>query len=104
MDDTAVAIFLYGVLRIPKKRKTSKHWVHPINSSNVLQGAFYMLCSQLRTDETKFLNYFRMSRLSFDELLDKIYRKLIRMDRNMIYAVPVTLKTEPYIRHLVSAE
>lgn len=54
--------------RLKRKRKNRLIWVHPINKRREEVGAFYTLFPDLRNDEEKFFNYFRMSISSFDEL------------------------------------
>ncbi|CAH4038405.1 unnamed protein product [Pieris brassicae] len=51
--------------------------VHPHIAQRLLVGAFVTLLDQLRVDETKFFNYFRMSSRSFEELLVKLQDKLL---------------------------
>jgi len=53
-------------------------------------GLFYTLFNDLRNDENKFFNYFRMSCASFDELHGKLKDKLKRENtqfRNCIQPV-----------------
>ena len=52
--------------RMLKEKRKRKWWTHPINSSRLLQGAFYTLYSNLKADEEKFFIYFRMSPTIFD--------------------------------------
>ena len=62
-----LALLLYR-RRLKRKRKNILIWVHPINQRREEVGAFYTMCPELRNDEEKLLNYFRMSISSFDEL------------------------------------
>ncbi|CAH1987015.1 unnamed protein product [Acanthoscelides obtectus] len=66
-----------------KKQRNRQIWVHPLLESRYLEGAFFVLFQQLKEDETKFLNYFRMSVSSFDELLQRVQTQLQRQDTNM---------------------
>lgn len=76
--------------RMKRRRKNRLIWVHPINERREEVGAFYTLFEQLRQDDTKFFNYFRMSMTSFDglhgRLKDTIQRKNTKM-RNCIQPV-----------------
>ncbi|GBN50382.1 hypothetical protein AVEN_124460-1 [Araneus ventricosus] len=76
--------------RMKRKRKNRLIWVHPINERREEFGAFYTLFEELRNDDTKFFNYFRMSMTSFDELhgrlKDTIQRENTKM-RNCIQPV-----------------
>lgn len=55
-------------------------WVHPIVAARYHKGAFRNLMVQLRQDDTKFFNYFRMSASSFDELLGLVQHDLQKQD------------------------
>ncbi len=76
--------------RLKRRQKNRLIWVHPINQKREDVGAFYTLFPDLRNDEEKFFNYFRMSISSFDELharlKDNIQRKNTKM-RNCIQPV-----------------
>lgn len=62
--------------------------MHPVNSERLLHGEFYTLYSRLRADDVSFLNYFRMSLTSFDQLFSKIKHKIIRQVTNTRSAIP----------------
>jgi len=53
-----------------------------VSERNIL-GSFNTLMCQLRQDETKFFNYFRMSIPTFDDLLRRVEINLTRQDTNM---------------------
>nr|CAH7733758.1 unnamed protein product [Callosobruchus chinensis] len=55
-----------------KEDKIDLYFFHPINERRNEVGTFYQLLEQLRQDDTKFFNYFRMSITSFDELHGRI--------------------------------
>jgi hypothetical protein len=69
MDFTETACVCALLLRIQKGRRKKRHWVHPVVSKRLLIGQFYKLYEDLRNCRGKFLNYFRMSKESFDNLL-----------------------------------
>ena len=54
-----------------------------MNSSRLLQGAFHVLYSDLKANEEKFFNYFRMSSPTFEELVSKLKDGIIRQDTVM---------------------
>ncbi|KAJ8886857.1 hypothetical protein PR048_013069 [Dryococelus australis] len=60
-----------------------RYWTHPIVSSRLLKGAFVTLIGELRENEYNFLNYFRMSIQSFDELLCKLETTIKGKDTNI---------------------
>jgi hypothetical protein len=51
------------------EKKKIKYWVHPILAEIFTQGTFQTLIGELKSDETKFFNYFRMSMTSLDDPL-----------------------------------
>ena len=58
-----------------KQRKTAnkrKFWVHPILRERFSLGTFHNLIGELRSDEHKLFNYFRMSITSFNDLLARV--------------------------------
>ncbi len=55
-----------------KRRRTRKHWEHPIVAKRLEFGTFYTIFPKLRENKKKFFNYFRMSIKSFDELHIKL--------------------------------
>ena len=77
MDDIRTrAVFVYLMNKVIKKKKQRrKWWIHPTNSSRLVQGAFYTLYEDLKADDAKFFEYFHMSYPTFQELVAKV-RKL----------------------------
>ncbi|XP_045482780.1 putative nuclease HARBI1 [Harmonia axyridis] len=72
----AAVYLLWKKKRQQQRRKRLQG--NPLISQRLLVGAFVTLFNQLRDDETKFFNYFRMSSRTFDELLAKLHDKLLR--------------------------
>jgi hypothetical protein len=68
-DDEALVVMWYFLKRRRKQVKKRKYWVHTILAERFTQGTFQTLIDELKSDETKFFNYFRMSMTSFDDLL-----------------------------------
>jgi hypothetical protein len=63
-------LLLLHVIRFRRKRMHKKrHCVHPLICCRLLKGHFYTPFGDLRANEAKFFNYFRMSSKSYDELL-----------------------------------
>jgi len=84
-----IALWLYNRRR-KRQQKNRVFWVHPINARREEVGLFYTLFNDLRNDENKFFNYFRMSCASFEVLHEKLKRKLQRENtqfRNCIQPV-----------------
>lgn len=82
MDVNTLAIFYW----YNRRRRRNKHrscWVHPIVSDRFRFGTFQTLMNQLRMDESKFFNYFRMSCNTFNDLLRRVEGDLIRQNTVM---------------------
>lgn len=72
MERSQIIAMLFLYRRIKKRRTNRIHWEHPIITKRLEFGAFYTIFPELRENEDKFSNYFRMSTTSFDELLLKL--------------------------------
>jgi hypothetical protein len=57
--------------------------VHPLICCRPLKGQFYTLFEDLRANEAKFFNYFRMSSRSYDELLVILKHDITGKNTNM---------------------
>jgi hypothetical protein len=73
---------------LKKKKRKHKFWTHPLLNAKQERGVFYTTFNGLRNDESKFFNYFRMSIVSFDELLQHIRNDVAGSDTNMRRCVP----------------
>lgn len=70
MDFAEAACITALALKLKNNKKRRKEmWVHPLISNRLFDGQFYKLFDNLRKYESKFFNYFRMSKDSFDRLL-----------------------------------
>ncbi|CAH1998914.1 unnamed protein product [Acanthoscelides obtectus] len=89
------------IYRRRKRQKRNRlHWVHPINERREETGLFHTLFEDLRNDEKKFFNYFRMSMASFDELHDKLKNVLRSQNtkmRNCIQPIEMLAVTLRYL-------
>lgn len=88
MDFEEEALLLLLLIRRRRRRKKRKLWVHPILETRNYNGEFNHLFSELRLDEEKFFNYFRMSISSFDELCNILKDKIKREDTIMRKSIP----------------
>jgi hypothetical protein len=79
--NSIIALFL--LYRRGKRRRNRLHWVHPEIKKKEEFGAFYTLFGKLRDDANKFLNYFRTSVSSFDEMHRRLKESLQRRNSNM---------------------
>lgn len=81
-----------------RRRRDRIHWIHPINQRRDDVGMFVTLFEDLRNDDVKFFNYFRMSIASFDELHGRLKEVIQRENSKMrnciqpVEMVAVTLR------------
>lgn len=62
-----------GILEAMEEDKCKKkHWVHPLNQKRLSIGQFHVLYPELRKYPEKFYDYFNMTSLTFDKLLNSI--------------------------------
>ncbi|KAF9406808.1 hypothetical protein HW555_012947, partial [Spodoptera exigua] len=61
-------IAIWKALEQDRKRKR-RYWVHPLNTKRISSGQFHCLYATLREYPSKFIQFYRMSVESFDELL-----------------------------------
>jgi len=83
-------IALLLLYRRRKHRRNRLHCAHPVIQKREEFDAFETLFDELRDDENKFFNYFRMSVSSFDELHSRLKESLQRRNskiRNSIQPV-----------------
>ena len=59
----------YYYMKHVKKRKNRQIWVQPINLRRREQGAYHNLVCQLYDDEERFVQYFRLNREKFSQIL-----------------------------------
>ena len=65
MDSDEETLALSLLLR-RRRRRRQRVWMHPITASRLTQGQFYMIMNDLRADDAKFFDYFRMTQGSFN--------------------------------------
>jgi hypothetical protein len=75
--------------KLKKKKRKLKFWTHPLLNAKQEHGVFYTAFKGPRNDESKFCNYFRMSIVAFDELLQHIRNDVAGSDTNMRSYVPL---------------
>ncbi|KAL4143178.1 hypothetical protein QTP88_005538 [Uroleucon formosanum] len=73
------------VIKINRKHR---FWVHPLLQPRYQTGQFYTLYNDLKQDENNFFCYFRISRQSFNELLNLIINNVSGEDTNMQRCIP----------------
>jgi hypothetical protein len=75
-EEVVLLVLLHKKLN--KKKRKHKFWIHPLLNARQERDMFYTAFNDLRNDESKFFNYFRMSIVSFDELVQQSYDPLRR--------------------------
>lgn len=81
-----LALLLY--LRKRRRSKVRLMSIHPINKLRNVCGEYHHLMPQLRQDEQKFKEYFRMDTSTFDYLLDTCSGELLKETTN--FRKPIT--------------
>ncbi|XP_068211223.1 uncharacterized protein [Palaemon carinicauda] len=97
IEDVLIA---YSAYRTLYKRKKRRMWIHPLLA--VKTRYFPNLFAELRNDENKFFNYFRMSKDSFDELLSHLQSSVEKEDTNMRQAIKPSERLGITLRYLGS--
>ena len=83
-DDEVLLLYAVG-----NKRK--RKWVHEVNMKRRESGEFLHLKKQLRQDEVKFKEYFRMSSDQFEQLLSLIFHFSRNTIPGVIPYVPIAV-------------
>ena len=82
MPSSSEELLLLALLLKKKKRKRRMQ-THKMLASRIGRGLHHTLYDDLRADESKFFNYFRMTKPTFDELLSHIEDDIRGTDTNM---------------------
>ena len=53
---------------LTKERKKRRYWIHPVNRKREINGEFHCLFNELKNDDEKFHQYFRLSKTEFEEV------------------------------------
>ena len=77
---TKKVVIAYLLRKKKEEKMKKKHWVHPLFQNKKRQGAFHNLIQELKDDDEKYFNYFRMSKASYYELLHRLGPALQRQD------------------------
>lgn len=77
-DDEALLLF-----SLNNNNKQKRKWVHEVNMERKKFGEFHHLLKQIRKDELKFKEYFRMSMKQFDQLLSIIKKDIEKKELNL---------------------
>ncbi|KAF9411110.1 hypothetical protein HW555_009972 [Spodoptera exigua] len=89
-----------AALEQDRKRKR-RYWVHPLNTKRISSGQFHCLYATLREYPSKFIQFYRMSVESFDELLTIVKCFITKNDTKFRCAITpeerltITLRLNP---------
>ncbi|KAM4042051.1 uncharacterized protein ACNLHF_012907 isoform 1-T4 [Anomaloglossus baeobatrachus] len=61
-------------------RRRRRYWLHPLNARRLTRGGFCALYPELCEDPQRFLDYFHVSKASFDDLLGRLQRVITKQD------------------------
>ncbi|CAG4971629.1 unnamed protein product [Parnassius apollo] len=88
-----------------RKKREVRFWIHPILEKREEYGAFHTLVkNQLREDEDKFYNYFRMQKTTFDNLLQKLSQELKHQDTFMRESISPAERLAVTLRYLATGD
>lgn len=88
IDAEAEALLLLAVAEESEEPTRKKRkWVHELNTQRKEFGEFHTLIPLLRMDDEKFLKYFRMPQICFDEVLTTIQQSIQKKSTN--YREPI---------------
>ena len=79
-------VLLY--LRRKYKKRERQYWIHPVLAVRYLEGSFYTLFEKLKSHDSKFFNYFRMSVSTFEFLVMRLSDRIKGQDTPMRACVP----------------
>ena len=98
MKEEELLLLLY----LRRKRKQRRMWVHPINNLRPVFGEFNHLMHDLRADDKKFVNYYRMSQEKFDRLVNLITPILAKKNLNFRQTIPTDQRLAICLRFLAT--
>ncbi|XP_063586006.1 uncharacterized protein LOC134763464 [Penaeus indicus] len=102
MDSEEEALSLLILLRRRRRRRRRALWMHPITASRLTHGQFYMIMSDLRADDDKFFDYFRMTQESFNELLAIIGPHIRKDSTHLRKSIPAEERLAMTLRFLAT--
>ena len=71
MDKAALISHLIRKRKQERKLKR-RFWVHPMLQKRKEFGEFYHLVQEIKEDEEKFFNYFRMDLSAYNQIVEKL--------------------------------
>ena len=83
---------------------SKKKWVRPWIRNRQNAGAFHTLFRELHLDDLAFKEYLRLDKTQFENLLQKVYKHLIKQDTNMRECIKPEEMCCLTLRYLASGE
>lgn len=80
-EDVAICMW-YTLKKLEENDKKKKLWIHPLNKKRITHNVILSLLCELRSDESKFKNYTRVSTDTFDFILEAIREEIRKKDTN----------------------
>ncbi|KAK5603227.1 hypothetical protein CRENBAI_012191 [Crenichthys baileyi] len=87
MDFTDLITVFY-LWRAEKRHRCQRPWVHEILQEREQFGEYHHLNQELRLDDGRFQQYFRLSRTQFEDLLSRVGRRIGLRDTNYRRCIP----------------
>ncbi|KAL1250685.1 hypothetical protein QQF64_018481 [Cirrhinus molitorella] len=72
MNEEQRLLFAIAAVYLRRKRKRRSVWVHETIQARSQHGEYHRLVQELRLDNVRFQQYFRLDRTQFDELLQRL--------------------------------
>ena len=79
---------------------TRRIWVHEINAQRKEKEKYHMLVQELRLDNDRHSQYFRMNKQSFDHLLSLLAPSITKQDTRLRGFIEPGLKLAVILQHL----
>jgi len=74
-------VLLHRRRKYPKRER--QYWIHPVLAVRYLEGSFYTLFEKLKSHDSKYLNYFRLSVSTFEFLVMRLSDRIKGQDTAM---------------------
>ncbi|KAK0147520.1 Protein ALP1-like [Merluccius polli] len=102
MDPKDIALVALYLRR--RRRRRRSIWVHPTVQRRYDHGEYHRLVSELRLDEVRFQQYFRLNRTEFDELLLKVVPLITKTDTSFRSAISPGERLAICLRYLATGD
>lgn len=88
-EDVVIACGVYLVLEEKRRKKRVKrYWIHNLFRARDEEGEFNTIFSRLKEDPEKFISYFRMSYLKFNELHLLLQSRIQKKNTRLRNSIP----------------